>query len=113
MRAFFAVELSPEARSAAEDVASELRGRAGGDRVRWLKPENFHVTLRFLGEIPRSRVSAVVLCVAGAIEAAPGGHEPFEMRLGELVGFPSLGRPRVVALDISPHAELSELASSA
>ena len=112
VRAFFAIELSPEARNAADDVASELRGRAGGDCIRWVRPENFHVTLRFLGDIARSRVPVVAECVADCIAGSPGGYEPFEMHLGEISAFPSLRRPRVVTLDVAPHAPLEALAST-
>ena len=112
VRAFFAVELSPEAVDAADDVASELRGRAGGDGVKWVMPESFHVTLRFLGEVPRSRVSAVAERAADAIAAAPEDHAPFEMRLGALAAFPSLRRPRVVTLEVTPHSKLESLANS-
>jgi 2'-5' RNA ligase len=112
VRAFFAVELSPDARSAADDVACELRARSGGDAVRWVRPENYHVTLCFLGDIPRSRVSSLTVCAAAAIASSPSGNDPFEMRLGEVQAFPSLERPRVVTLDITPHAPLESLAES-
>ena len=112
VRAFFAVLLSARARDAADAVASELRSRPYGDGVRWVRPENFHVTLRFLGEIPRSSVLAVAECAVDAIAAAPDAHEPFEMRLGEVGAFPSLRRPRVVVLGVTPPEPLQALADS-
>jgi 2'-5' RNA ligase len=112
VRAFFAVELSPEARSAADGVAHELRAGPGGDTVRWVRPENYHVTLCFLGDIPRSRIRRLTECAAVAIASAPSDNGSFEMCLGEVQAFPSLERPRVVTLDITPHAPLEALASS-
>lgn len=112
VRAFFAVELSPDARDAADDVACELRARPGGDAIRWVPPENYHVTLRFLGDVPRSSVRYLAECAASAIAAAPAGNDCFEIYLGEVQAFPSLARPRVVTLDITPHAPLEALADS-
>ena len=40
-------------------VQQELRELVSRDAVRWTKPEQFHLTLRFLGEVPVERVAAL------------------------------------------------------
>lgn len=50
MRAFLAVPLDETLRAAVHRAVEDLRG-AGAD-VAWVAPENFHVTLQFLGEVP-------------------------------------------------------------
>ena len=110
LRAFFAVELCAAARASAADVASALRSREHGDGIRWVKPENFHVTLRFLGQVPQERVPSVARCAAYAIAAGEQG--PFELRLGELDALPSRSRPQVVVLDVTPSEPLQTLARS-
>ncbi len=47
LRTFVAVESPPALRSALQEVQSDLRRL--GVRVRWVRPENIHLTLKFLG----------------------------------------------------------------
>ena len=63
LRAFFAVELGEPARRTAAGVARQLHSGPGGDDVRWVRSESLHMTLRFLGQIPRERVPALAQCV--------------------------------------------------
>jgi 2'-5' RNA ligase len=106
LRAFLAVELGEGARravaAAAERLAREVRGR----EVRWVRPESYHLTLRFLGEISEEQAARVAARVGEAV--AP--LLPFELRLGELGAFPSARRPRVIAVSVVPEAPLLELA---
>ena len=108
IRAFFAVELNEASRDSACVVADALRRQPGGDAVRWVPRENFHVTLRFLGEIAPESVSGL----AGAVAEEVGSHLPFDVELGGVQVFPNRRRPRVIALDIKPHAPLQALAES-
>ena len=106
IRAFLAVELDGETRAAAAGTAATLREGVAGRTVRWTRPEAYHVTLRFLGDIH----DAEALSERVAAEVAP--HTPFDLQLGELMAFPSKRRPRVVVLDVVPHAPLEALAAS-
>jgi 2'-5' RNA ligase len=108
LRAFFALELDPLARSAAAALARQLRQRPGGERVRWVRAESLHVTLRFLGSIAASQVTPLVRSVATQIAALA----PLRLRLGAARLFPSPRRPRVVALALEPEAPLVELAAA-
>jgi RNA 2',3'-cyclic 3'-phosphodiesterase len=58
----------------------------------WVKPENFHLTVRFLGDLGDSGVRRVCDTVT---EAASPLDAP-RARLGELGAFPDLQRPRVL-----------------
>ena len=66
------------------------------------------MTLRFLGEIEWQIVPGVVAAVRDSV----AGIGPFEMLLGEVTGFPSPRRPRVIALEVVPAEPLDELASA-
>ncbi|MEE9607270.1 MAG: RNA 2',3'-cyclic phosphodiesterase [Myxococcota bacterium] len=106
LRAFFAVELGEPARRTAAEVARQLHSGPGGDDVRWVRSESLHVTLHFLGQIPRERVPSLAQCVGE--EVAP--LSPFRLELDGVRGFPSPRRPRVVVMDVSPRAPLEGLA---
>jgi 2'-5' RNA ligase len=104
LRTFFAVEISDAARCAAQAVAQRLAAAPGGEAVRWLRPESYHVTLRFLGTTRRDRVEALVAAARHATRAI----EPFELRLSGLAGLPSQG-PRAIVLDVAPHEPIAAL----
>jgi 2'-5' RNA ligase len=108
VRAFFAIELDAPARLAAAQVAAELRARPGGDGVRWLRPENLHVTLRFLGEIAREQVAPL----AAQVRAQTRALAPFELRLAALASLPPRGRARVLVLELAPGEPLAALAGA-
>jgi 2'-5' RNA ligase len=105
MRAFFAVALDAATRRAAAAWTHSLRGRSGGDAVRWVREESLHVTLHFLGDIDPARVPDLVRAVA----RETAGVEPFRLGLGAAQLFPSERRPRVVALALEPLPPLEAL----
>ena len=104
LRLFVACELPDDARRALGGVQDDLR-RLGADRLRWVRPEGIHVTLKFLGAVDEGRVAAITSALNGAIA-------PFQLRLGfgKLGGFG--GRDvRVVWVRLEGDAPgLSELA---
>jgi 2'-5' RNA ligase len=108
IRAFIAIELGAPARRAAGRLVGALRGRPGGDRVRWVREENLHVTLRFLGDVARAAIPALLREIA----RETAGMAPFAVRLGGVRLFPSPRRPRVVALEVLPPEPLAELAAA-
>ena len=108
MRSFLAVELAAVARHVAAGVARALRDGPGGDAVRWVRAENLHVTLRFLGDVAPERFADV----AHQVGAALRGTSPFAVRLGPVYAFPSPKRPRVVALALAPADPVAELADA-
>ena len=106
IRAFFGVELEEAARQAAARVAHDLGERPGGEGVRWVPPRNYHVTLRFLGQIARKDTPSLIRHVAREART----HAPFELSLGEVTGLPTRRRPRVVVLELCPAKPLVSLA---
>jgi 2'-5' RNA ligase len=108
IRAFFAIELSDVARRAAAEVGAALRARPGGDAVSWVRPENLHVTLRFLGQIAPERQTPL----AAQVRAQTAALAPFALRLGAIASFPPARRPRVVVLELAPEEPLAALASA-
>lgn len=89
MRAFVAVSPPPEIRETVVERARSLRYE--GD-VRWLPPENVHLTLKFLGEAPEEALAAV----SAALDGVCRGHGPFKVELAGFGAFPSRERAKVV-----------------
>lgn len=99
MRVFLAVFPSPVAQEAAARVIERLR--QPGDGVSWVKRENLHYTVRFMGELGESGLARVTQAARGAVV----GHRRFEAALGPVGGFPNAQRARVLWLGLSEGAE--------
>ena len=108
LRLFFAIELNNGLRSALSQLIDELKKEQWGHRVRWVHPENLHVTLRFLGTTDPKLIPKLVEHAHSAIKRI----EPFPLQLHNIRFFPSPTAPRAIAADIIPTSELFELAHS-
>jgi 2'-5' RNA ligase len=89
-RLFVAVEVSPAVREAVE--AAVAAWREALPAARWVPPENWHVTVRFIGSVR----GALVGWVEAAVAEAAAGLAPFGLRLDAIGAFPSLRRARVL-----------------
>lgn len=64
--------------------------------VRWVDPENGHLTLHFLGELEPEMAELLRMTLRAAISP----HEAFDLRTAEPGAFPNLRRPRVLWLGL-------------
>ena len=71
--------------------------------AKWTPPEQYHLTLRFLGNAEQETADLLAESL-GTLKA-----EPFEISGEGLDVFPSLRRPRVLVLHITPPRELLTL----
>lgn len=94
LRMFVAIELSERVRQNVAGVLADL-DRIGA-AVRWVKPENLHLTLKFLGDVEEHRLSDLF---AGTEEALREIHA-FRVTFRGLGAFPHLRRPRVFWIGI-------------
>ena len=95
MRLFAAIDLDASARAAvAASIDALATGLAGGgtpSSVRWVRPEQLHFTLRFLGEVSAQQVASVQRALS-----VPWMTGAFDVRLAGVDLFPFSGEPRVV-----------------
>jgi 2'-5' RNA ligase len=96
IRAFIALPLPAEAKAATAVAQRELKSALRGGWLRWTPPEQIHLTLRFLGDIPAGDVPAL----AEALRRACAGCAPFDLHAGGLGVFPDARRPRVLWLGL-------------
>ena len=73
--------------------------------IRMVKPDNIHITLRFLGDISSEQVEAITRAVEGAVEGVP----PFEIRLKGVGVFPKMSNPRVVWIGLQNVEPLAKM----
>jgi RNA 2',3'-cyclic 3'-phosphodiesterase len=105
MRIFVAVFPPPEVQRGAAALIEALR--ADGDGVSWVKSDNLHFTIRFLGDLGESGAGRA----AAAVRAAAGRMPAFRAVLGEPGAFPSPRKARVLWLGLAEGGDrLVELA---
>lgn len=97
IRAFIAVQLADEVKDALGKVTGTLSGRVERGAVRWVRPAQMHLTLRFLGDTDTAKLPAI----QAAMDAVATANAPFEMRLGGVGCFPNRNRPRVIWVGLS------------
>lgn len=100
VRAFVAVLLSEEVRAALAQEVDRLRSVAPA--VGWIRPENLHLTLKFLGHIPPETLARVEAGLAEAVADQP----PLTLAFAGLGAFPSAERPRVIWAGVTNGAEM-------
>jgi 2'-5' RNA ligase len=79
---------------------SLLRGGLPG--ARWIDPENYHVTLRFIGDVD----DTIAHEIASMLERVR--REPFEMRVEDLISFGGR-KPRAIVATLGSARALMEL----
>ncbi|HZS46694.1 MAG TPA: RNA 2',3'-cyclic phosphodiesterase [Blastocatellia bacterium] len=95
VRAFIAIEIPSSIKKNLADVQSHLK-TAGAD-VSWTKPDNLHLTLKFLGEISDSQITIVRSAVNKICEKVSA----FELEIGDIGVFPNPRRPRIIWAGVS------------
>lgn len=90
IRTFIAVRLSSEIRRSLAEAARRL-ATSGAD-VKWVPEDNFHITLKFLGNVESLQMDAVVSACGSAVV----GVSKFGVTLAGVGAFPKPSRPSVV-----------------
>ena len=97
IRLFVSLELPWDVREYLARLCCDLPG------ARWVDPEQFHMTLRFIGEV-EGHVFQEVSEALGTVRA-----EPFELEIRGAGHFPPRGKPRALWAGIERVAELELL----
>ncbi len=109
MRAFVAIELDAGMQGALAACLAALQKARPPMRLKWVPPENQHLTLQFLGEIEQTDAEHV----AASLRAAVQGIAPFEIALSGFGCFPGPSRPNVLWAGVSdPSGTLARMQQS-
>ena len=82
MRVFIAIDISDKIRAAISDLQQKLKTEADIKKrdVKWVRPENIHLTLKFLGET----TDAQLLDVCNAVERVTDGENDFHLEIASV-----------------------------
>jgi len=110
IRTFIAVELARGVKERLVELQEEL-GRTAGN-VKWVAPENMHLTLLFLGDVEELEV----VSICRVVQERSGRHVPFTFDAEGIGAFPNSRRPKILWVGITDgvkplralHADLEE-----
>jgi 2'-5' RNA ligase len=93
MRCFIAIDIDEEIRNALGDLQQKLRKGVDVKKsdLKWVNPDNIHLTLKFLGEIKDEKAAEV----CNIVKAVAGRHKSFELDI-ESVGHFGGRSPKVL-----------------
>jgi len=95
IRSFIAIELPDELKIELARLQDRLK-LGGQSSVKWVNPNNIHLTLKFLGNIAADRVEEI----SRALEEAAQGISPFYLEIKGLGVFPNQRRVQVAWVGI-------------
>ena len=94
VRCFVAIEIPKPVQALLKPVQTHLQSEI--PKVSWTKSGNFHLTLKFLGDVQSEAVGAV----SEAVQNIAATQSSFSIQFGGIGAFPSLARPRVIWVGI-------------
>lgn len=94
MRAFIAIELPKDLKNALSQLQEQLRKTAAD--VKWVQPDNIHLTLKFLGEIDEKKLDKISLI----LDKIAISNKCFQISFSTLGAFPKMSSPRIIWVGI-------------
>lgn len=98
-RLFIAVDVSEQTRSLIRAIQSELHFFK--NNIRFVSPQNVHVTLKFLGDVPSDQILPVI----SKVESCVSSFQIFNYICEGTGVFPNIKKPRVLWLGITEGSE--------
>jgi len=105
IRAFIAVNLSPDILERIEQISLDLRKRMDVVPIRWVPTENIHLTLKFLGNVSTANLE-ILKDILGKVVSS---HHECDISVGGIGVFPKPHNPRVVWVGMEVTQELITL----
>ncbi|MDB6121383.1 MAG: 2-5 ligase [Pedosphaera sp.] len=92
VRLFIALPVPAAVKEELQRLQAELRRKLPSDCVRWTRPEQSHLTLRFLGNVAVDQVEEL----SAAVRAVCNNFAPLQLRAERIGFFPQIRFPRVI-----------------
>jgi RNA 2',3'-cyclic 3'-phosphodiesterase len=106
VRCFIAVDLTVQVKGALRELIEVLK-RHGGD-IKWVRSENLHLTLKFLGGTPPELLPKI----SESIAVLTSSYRPFSIKVAGVGVFPGRKNPRVVWVGIHDSETLGTVKES-
>ncbi|MBN1870704.1 MAG: RNA 2',3'-cyclic phosphodiesterase [Candidatus Omnitrophica bacterium] len=90
IRTFIAIPLNTEIQQAISRVQERLKKHDCS--IKWVKPENIHLTLKFLGDVELEKIDTI----KQKLESLFKGIGPVKLEMTQLDAFPSINHPKIL-----------------
>jgi 2'-5' RNA ligase len=110
VRLFVALEIPSDVRDNLAAFLKDMRKLSeelAEKGVRWVRPENLHVTLKFIGEVAEAKLEGIRAALATVRSAAP-----IEIQIRTMGFFPDEERPTVLWTGLDAATNLASLAAA-
>jgi 2'-5' RNA ligase len=104
VRLFVAISVSAELRASFSSLLQDLRPLA--PLAKFVPAENLHLTLKFLGEVPRAKLDDV-----RSVLSTIRSQQPVTLEFRALAFFPNERQPKVLWMDVESTTILKSLAA--
>jgi 2'-5' RNA ligase len=108
IRAFIAVDLPTDIHDCLDYLSGQLREQIGDVPIRWVTPDNIHLTLKFLGDVSLNNIEVLTEMIRAETALA----EPMVISVGGVGAFPKLRSPRVIWVGVEAAPEMIALQRS-
>ncbi len=95
IRTFIAIKIPDDIQRKLSGIQDKLK--QSGAHVSWVKPDNIHLTLKFLGNMEEQRIPDITAC----IEKSAASVKPFQLQVGYAGAFPNVRFPRVIWVGVT------------
>jgi len=105
LRAFIAIQVPAEIQRAIADSTAALKSHLPKMLIRWVAPQNVHLTLKFLGDLSPAALEEL----AETLKVEVCSYSIFSISVGGLGAFPTPHRPRVIWIGLETPPALQVL----
>ena len=105
LRSFIAVEIPVEIQNAISHSTASLQRALPKPIIRWVSPQNVHLTLKFLGDVSPANIERL----ADVLKLEAAAHGMFSMSVGGIGAFPTSRRARVIWIGLEAPPSLVAL----
>jgi len=95
IRSFIAVNLPKEIKNYLAGIIQKVKEKNKINFIKWVKPENLHLTLHFLGGLDKEQIEKIDNILSLIV---PKYHS-FELKIKDFGAFPNLNQPRVLYIN--------------
>ncbi len=96
-RMFVGLEISEEARNRIAEYSARIRDRFRAHKVSWERPEKYHLTVKFLGDVNTDQIEALFESTAFLAKK----FKPISLEMKSTGVFPSPKNPRILWIGIN------------
>lgn len=105
LRTFISIEPDLSTKKGIKEFINKQKLNSNFANIRWVKPENFHITLAFLGNVPKNKIPMLQTEFKDVISL----YSPFSINLSGIGGFPSCNNPKILWIGIEKNTDLINL----